>query len=376
MRILIIGGTRFLGRHLVESALARGHEVTLFNRGKSNPDLFPQLETIHGDREKDIEKLTESGRFWDAVIDVAGYLPRIVRLSAEALKDKVGRYVFISSISVYSDFSKVGIDESDLVGKLEDETIEEITGETYGPLKALCEKAVQDLYGERALIIRPGLIVGPHDPTDRFTYWPVRIARGGEVLAPQKPEAAIQVVDVRDLSDFILKLIEENASGIYNVTGPDYELTIGKLLDVSKQLTGSDATVKWASVEFLNQQNVQAWSDMPTWIPDDEDGIGFSRVDVSKAINAGLKFRPLEETIRDTLAWEQTRPTDHEWTIRISFRRHSVTPRVDRRRDDGDVIVKLARVFREIRISDHHVRRDAADRFRLRREFKIAQVTV
>lgn len=323
MRILIIGGTRFLGRHLVESALARGHEVTLFNRGKSNPDLFPQLETIHGDREKDIEKLTESGRFWDAVIDVAGYLPRIVRLSAEALKDKVGRYVFISSISVYSDFSKVGIDESDLVGKLEDETIEEITGETYGPLKALCEKAVQDLYGERALIIRPGLIVGPHDPTDRFTYWPVRIARGGEVLAPQKPEAAIQVVDVRDLSDFILKLIEENASGIYNVTGPDYELTIGKLLDVSKQLTGSDATVKWASVEFLNQQNVQAWSDMPTWIPDDEDGIGFSRVDVSKAINAGLKFRPLEETIRDTLAWEQTRPTDHEWRAGLTAEREA-----------------------------------------------------
>ena len=321
MRILIIGGTRFLGRHLVEAALARGHEVTLFNRGKSNPDLFPQLETILGDREQDVEKL--KGRIWEAVIDVAGYVPRIVRLSAETLQPNVSRYVFISSISVYADFKKAGIDESDPVGKIEDETIEEITGETYGPLKALCEKAVQDIYGERALIVRPGLIVGPHDPTDRFTYWPVRVARGGDVLAPQKPAAAIQVVDVRDLSDFIIKLIEENASGIYNATGPDYELTIGKLLDVSSQVTGSDANFRWASVEFLNQNKVEPWSDMPTWIPDDEEGVGFSRVSVSKAINAGLKFRPLEETVRDTLEWAQTRPADHQWKAGLTAEREA-----------------------------------------------------
>ena len=321
MRILVIGGTRFLGRHLVEAALARSHEVTLFNRGKSNPDLFPQLETIIGDREHDINKL--EGRIWDAVIDVAGYLPRIVRLSAEVLKAYVGRYVFISSISVYGDFKKVGIDESDPVGKLQDETIEEITGETYGPLKALCEQTVQDIYGERALIVRPGLIVGPHDPTDRFTYWPVRVARGGDVLAPQKAEAAIQVVDVRDLSDFILKLIEESASGIYNATGPEYELTIGKLLEVSKQVSGSDSDFKWASVEFLNQHKVEPWSDMPTWIPDDEEGVGFSRVDVSKAIHAGLKFRPLEETVRDTLEWANTRPADHEWRAGLTAEREA-----------------------------------------------------
>jgi 2'-hydroxyisoflavone reductase len=177
------------------------------------------------------------------VIDVAGYVPRIVRLSAEVLKENVGRYIYISSISVYSNFRKAGITESDPVGKIDDEATEEITEETYGPLKALCERAVQDIYGERALIIRPGLIVGPHDPTDRFTYWPTRVARGGDVLAPQKPEVPIQIIDVRDLSDFALKLIEENASGIYNATGPDYELTIGKLLDVSKQLTGSDANI-------------------------------------------------------------------------------------------------------------------------------------
>lgn len=187
MKILIIGGTRFLGRHLVEEALARSHEITLFNRGRSNPALFPQLETILGDRERDLEKLTQAGRTWDAVIDTSGYLPRLVRLSASVLEKSVRRYVFISSISVYENFREIGIDESYPVGKMEDETVEEITGESYGPLKALCEKAVQEVFGgERALIVRPGLIVGPHDPTDRFTYWPVRVARGGDVLAPQK----------------------------------------------------------------------------------------------------------------------------------------------------------------------------------------------
>jgi 2'-hydroxyisoflavone reductase len=207
------------------------------------------------------------------------------------LKEDVGRYVYISSISACSNFGKVGINESDAVRKIDDETIEEVTGETYGPLKALCEGVVQDMYDERAVIIRPGLIVGPHDPTDRFTYWPVRVARGGDVLAPQKPEAPIQIIDLRDLSDFILKRIEENTSGIYKATGPDYELTIGKLLDVSKQLTGSNGNIHWASVDFLDQHSVEAWSDMPTWIPDDDEGVGFSRVDVSKAIAAGLKFR-------------------------------------------------------------------------------------
>ena len=323
MRILIIGGTRFLGRHLVESALARGHEVTLFNRGKTNPDLFPQLETIHGDREEDVGKLAELGRIWDAAIDVAGYLPRIVHLSAEALEPSVSRYVYISSLSVYENFRKIGIDEAYPVGKIKDETVEEITEETYGPLKALCEKTVQDIYGERALIVRPGLIVGPHDPTDRFTYWPVRVARGGDVLAPQKPEAAIQVVDVRDLSDFIVKLIQENASGIYNATGPDYELTIGRLLEVSQHVSNGDANFRWASIEFLNEHKVEAWSDMPTWIPDDEEGLGFARIDVSKAIAAGLQFRPLEETVRDTLAWAQTRPADHEWRAGLTAEREA-----------------------------------------------------
>ncbi|MGE5464493.1 MAG: NAD-dependent epimerase/dehydratase family protein, partial [Syntrophothermus sp.] len=311
MKILIIGGTKFLGRHLADAALAAGHEVTLFNRGKTNPTLFPNLETILGDREQDIDKL--SGREWDAAIDVAGYLPRVVRLSAQGLKTSVKKYVFISSISVYAEFKKVGINETDPVGKLEDESVEEITGETYGPLKALCEKTVQEIFGDRALIIRPGLIVGPHDPTDRFTYWPMRVKRGDDMITPDKPQTPIQIIDVRDLSDFIIKLIEEDASGIYNATGPDRELMMGEFLDACKLVSGGVATFHWASAEFLKEHEVAPWSDMPVWIPDTEEEAGFSRVDVSKAIGAGLKFRPLEETIRDTIKWAEMRPEDHEW---------------------------------------------------------------
>jgi len=312
MKILIIGGTKFLGRHLVDAVLAGGHEVTLFNRGKTNPTLFPNVETISGDREHDIGKL--SGGEWDAAIDVAGYVPRIVRLSAQGLEASVKRYVFISSISAYAGFEKIGINESDPVGKLEDETVEEVTGETYGPLKALCEKTVQDIFGgDRALIIRPGLIVGPYDPTDRFTYWPMRVKRGGDMIVPDKPQTPIQIIDVRDLSEFIIKLIEQNASGIYNATGPDHELFMGEFLDACKLVIGSVAAFHWASQEFLKEHEVAPWSDMPVWIPDNEEGAGCSRVDVSKAIDAGLKFRPLEDTIRDTIAWAEMRPKDHEW---------------------------------------------------------------
>jgi 2'-hydroxyisoflavone reductase len=312
MNLLIIGGTRFLGRHLVDSALARGHQITLFNRGKTDPNLFPQLETILGDRDHDIEKL--SSRTWDAVIDTCGYFPRIVRESSVGLKGSVGRYVFISSISAYDDaiLNKIGIDESDAVGKLEDESVEEISGGTYGPLKALCEKTILDFYGERGLVVRPGLIVGANDPTDRFTYWPVRVAKGGDVLAPEKPEVPVQIIDVRDLSDFIIKLVEDEASGIYNATGPDYELTLGAMLETCKQVSGSDANICWATVEFLELQNVEPWSDMPVWVSDNKENQGFSRMNISKAVKAGMKFRPLAETVRDTLAWANTRPIEYE----------------------------------------------------------------
>ena len=310
MKILILGGTRFLGRHLVNSARARGHDVTLFNRGQTNPNLFGQVDKIQGDREKDLDQLAGQ---WDAVIDTCGYFPRIVRMSAEALKGKVENYVFISSISVYSDFSKLGINESDSVGKIEDESIEEITGESYGPLKALCEKAVQDIFGIDSLIIRPGLIVGPHDPTDRFTYWPVRVARGGHVLAPDSPDALTQIIDARDLSDFIIELIVQNISGVFNVTGPNRPLSFGTLLDTCKLVSASDAKFTWATLEFLNQNNVSPWSDMPAWLPDRGEDAGFAHVDISKSVNAGLKFLSLEDTVRDTLKWASERPQEYQW---------------------------------------------------------------
>lgn len=310
MNLLILGGTRFLGRHLVDSALARGHEVTLFNRGRTNPDLFPQAHTIRGDRGTDLALL--SGGSWDAVIDTCGYLPRIVRMSAQALRDAVGSYVFISSISVYADFRKLGISESDAVGVLREET-EQITDESYGPLKALCEQAVRDVFDARALIMRPGLIVGPQDPTDRFTYWPVRVARGGEVLAPDRPDGFTQVIDARDLSDFIIHLIEEKVAGTFNATGLPAALTFGELLETCKQVSGSEATIRWASAEFLAQNKVVPWSDLPAWLPDDGEDAGFAHVDVSRAVAAGLTFRPLAGTVRDTLDWAAARPANHEW---------------------------------------------------------------
>jgi 2'-hydroxyisoflavone reductase len=319
MNILILGGTKFVGLHLVNSALARGHNVTIFNRGKTNPGLFPQVETILGDREHDIPKLT--GRTWDAVIDVAGYVPRIVRFSAVGLERSVSQYVYISSISAYASLSRVGVNESDPLATMADETVEEITGETYGPLKVLCEKVVQEVYGERALIVRPGLIVGPNDPTDRFTYWPVRVARGGDIFAPDKPSALTQFIDVRDLSEFTIKLIEDNAHGIFNATGPDHDLSFGTLLETCKQVCGNDAKLKWASVEFMNQNNVAPWSDMPAYLPDSGDDAGFAQVDMSKAIKAGLKFRPLEDTVRDTLAWANTRPAEHVWRAGLNTER-------------------------------------------------------
>jgi 2'-hydroxyisoflavone reductase len=307
MKILIIGGTRFVGRHLVNSARSRGHEITLFNRGQTNPGLFRRVKTIQGDREKDLDQLTGQ---WDAVIDTCGYLPRIVRKSAEALKDKVERYVYISSISVYASFKKVGINESDAVGTLADESVEEITGETYGPLKALCEKTVQDVYGPRSLIIRPGLIIGPHDPTDRFTYWPLRIAKGGDVLAPDRPDAMTQFIDARDLADLIIKLVDHTVSGVFNVTGNP--MTLNTVFETCKRISKSNANFKWAPADFLERNKVAPWSDMPIWVPEVGDDIGVSHVDISKALNAGLVFTPLAQTIKDIYDWEFERPEGYE----------------------------------------------------------------
>lgn len=311
MNILILGGTVFVGRHLVDVALARGHAVTLFNRGQHNPDLFGDddttVEKLRGNRDGDLDALR--GRQWDAVIDTCGYVPRIVRMSAELLADQVKQYVFISSISAYADFSRPGIDEDSPVGRIDDPTTEEITGETYGPLKVLCEEAAEAAMPGRVLRIRPGLIVGPHDPTDRFTYWPVRVARGGDVLAPGDPAQQVQVIDVRDLAAWTIHMVETEQMGIFNATGPDYQLTIHNLLEACQQVTASDASLTWVSEEFLTENEVGAFVELPLWVPAAQAGI--EQVNCQKAINSGLAFRPIAQTIQDTLAWHHSRPTDY-----------------------------------------------------------------
>ncbi|HZT43735.1 MAG TPA: SDR family oxidoreductase [Chthonomonadaceae bacterium] len=311
MKILIIGGTVFLGRSLVEAALARGHAITLFNRGQHNPDLFPEVEKLRGDRGGDLEAL--EGRRWDAVIDTCGYVPRVVRNTAGLLANTVDHYTFISSISVFSDFSQLGMDENGPLGTLEDAGTEEVNGETYGPLKVLCEQAAEEAMPGRVLTIRPGLIVGPWDPTDRFTYWPHRVAQGGEVLAPGRPEQPVQFIDVRDLAEWNVRMIEDGKTGVYNATGPDTPLAMGRLLEACKAVSGKNARFTWVSQEFLLEKGVQPWMELPLWVPEEADTAGFSAINVRKAISDGLTFRPLEDTIHATLEWDAARPADRSW---------------------------------------------------------------
>jgi 2'-hydroxyisoflavone reductase len=306
MRLLILGGTRFLGRHLVLAAQERGHEITLFNRGQSNPGLFPGVVELVGDRDGNLEAL--HGRRWDAVIDTSGYVPRIVRQSAELLAPAVNHYTFISSISVYGDLTAPNIDESWPVATIEDEATEEITGESYGALKALCEQVVLELFPQNGLVIRPGLIVGPHDTTDRFTYWPVRVDRGGEVLAPAPPEYGTQFIDVRDLAEWTILMVEQKAAGVYNATGPNEPMPLGALLDICRAVSGSDARFTWVSPAFLLEHGVQPWVELPLWIPDEAGS-----ADISRAVAAGLAFRPVAATVADTLSWADGRPADHRW---------------------------------------------------------------
>lgn len=311
MKLLILGGTVFLGRHIVEAALARGHEITLFNRGQRNPELFPEVEKLHGDRDSNLEALR--GRRWDAVIDTCGYMPRIVKASAELLAGAVDHYTFISTISVYADFSRPRVDEHTAVGRIEDETTEVVNGETYGPLKALCERAVEQVLPGRTLIIRPGLIVGPYDPTDRFTYWPHRIAQGGEVLAPGRPDRKVQFIDVRDLADWNVRMVEERQIGVYNAVGPTQPITMEQLLHECRAISGSDARFTWVDDQFLIQAGVGPFMEMPLWIPEEApESLVISETSADKAFAAGLRPRPVAETIRDTLAWDATRPANIE----------------------------------------------------------------
>lgn len=301
MHILIIGGTQFVGRHLVETARARGHQLTLFNRGRTNPDLFPDVETLHGDRGNAADVEVLRGRRWDAAIDTCGYIPRAVSLTAGALAGAVERYAFISTLSVFSESDKPGLTEESALATLADETTEQVTGETYGGLKVLCERAAEAALPGRALVIRPGLIVGPHDQTRRFPYWVERVAQGGEALTPGTADQPVQFIDGRDLAAFTIQLLERGVSGIFNATGPDYPLTMGALLETCRTVSGSDARFVWLDETFLLSHDAQPFTEMPLWLP--ASSSGFNQFDVSKAIRAGLTFRPLDATIRDTLAW-------------------------------------------------------------------------
>lgn len=297
MRTLVLGGTLFLGRAVVEAALERGHEVSIFTRGQTNPGLFPEVERLRGDRDGDLSAL--GGREWDAVVDTSGYVPRVVGAPADALAPS-GFYAFVSSVSVYADMSSPP-DESSATATLDEET-EEVTGASYGALKAACERVVGEAFPGRSLAVRAGLIVGPHDPTGRFTYWVTRVARGGEVLAPEPRDLAVQFVDARDLGAWIVRMAEEGRGGTFNATGPPGRVTMEALLETCRVVSGSDAGFVWASPEFLRAHEVREWSELPLWIADPAYA-GMHRAEVSAALAAGLAFRPLEETVRDTLAW-------------------------------------------------------------------------
>ncbi len=299
MKLLVLGGTKFLGRAVVEEALARGHAVTLFNRGVTNPGLFVDAEHLQGDRDGGLTAL--EGRSFDAVVDPSGYVPRLVRASAELLRaGGTQHYVFVSSISAYRSPLTPGFDERAPLATMERPT-EEITGESYGPLKVACEQVVADVFPGAHATIRAGLIVGPHDPTGRFTYWPGRVDRGGEVLAPGDPGRRIQLVDVRDLGGWIVRVCEERAVGDFNSTGPASEMTMGELLESCRRVSESDATLVWVDDAFLLEREVGQWMELPLWLAGADAAM--LQADVSRAVAAGLRFRPLDETVRDTLQW-------------------------------------------------------------------------
>ncbi len=325
MRILILGGTVFVGRHLVEAALDRGHRVTLFHRGRSRPDLFPGVEKLIGDRTGDLTAL--DGGCWDAVIDTCGYTPGVVRRSAEALAGSVGLYVFISSISVYSEHPAAGVDErgpvKTLAGEEELEEAERMAAEgranarslgaSYGALKALCEQAAEAAMPGRVLRVRPGLIVGPWDYSDRFTWWLRRVATGGEVLAPGPRQRRIRVIDARDLAGWIVGLVETGTTGVYNAAGPPRGWTFEQFLDACKTASGSNAVFTWVDEAFLEQHEIVPWTQLPLWLPDAYNG--FFAAGNERAIAAGLTFRPLAETVRDTLAWDRATDAPSTWEV-------------------------------------------------------------
>lgn len=305
LELLILGGTRFLGRHLADQALQRGHRVTLLNRGQTQPGLFPEAEHLRGDRNGDLRPLL-GGRSWDAVLDTCAYVPRQVRSLAELLAGKVGHYQIVSSISAYAAFEASGTREDAPLAQLDDPTVELVDPQTYGGLKALCEAAAVAGFGEsRVCRVRPGLIVGPHDPTGRWSWWLQRMARGGEVLAPGLPDAPVQFIDARDIATWMLDRAESGSdpAGAFNLAGPDAPLSMAAFLQALQETLRPDAVLRWVDESFLLEQGVAPWSELPVWLAGADAAL--HRVDTRRARATGLRCRPLRESIVDTWAWLQ-----------------------------------------------------------------------
>jgi 2'-hydroxyisoflavone reductase len=327
LRLLILGGTGFTGPHQVRYALSRGHKVTVFNRGKTHPGELPkEAEQLIGDRNGQLDAL--KGRTWDVVIDIPTTLPVWVRDAAQILKGNVDRYVFISTISVYADNSKPGMDETGPLAKYAGAdpmketllTLRDSNYRLYGPLKVLSEREAEKWFPGKTLIIRPGLIVGPGDETDRFTYWPVRVDRGGEVMAPGEPSDSVQFIDARDLAEWTIRMVEQGDTGIYNATGPKSKLSMKEMLDGIKKATRSDARFTWVNADFLIAHNVRPWSDMPVWVAPRGDETGFSQISVKKAVSKGLTFRSVPETAQATLEWFRKQPAERQATLRAGIK--------------------------------------------------------
>jgi 2'-hydroxyisoflavone reductase len=318
LRILILGGTGFIGPNQVRYAVARGHKVSVFNRGKTNPGTLPAgVEHLEGDRNGKLDAL--KGKTWDAVIDNPSTLPRWVRDAAQLLKDSAGQYLFISTISVYADTSKPNSDESNPTLVLQDPTTEDPGNGAYGGLKALAEKEAERAFPGRTTVVRPGLIVGAGDNTDRFSYWPIRIARGGEVLAPGNPTDPVQFIDARDLGEWTIRMVENKTYGTFNATGPAHPLSVAEMLYGIKAVTTAGAQFTWVPATFLEEQKVNPWSDMPVWVPPVGEYAGFGSINVQKAINAGLTFRPLADTAANVLAFNDSRDAERQSKLRAGI---------------------------------------------------------
>jgi len=309
MNLLILGGGIFLGQSLLQYALERGDTVTVFNRGQARNWWPPGVKWIVGDRREDLHLLMD--RRWDAVIDTCGYLPQDVEASGAALFDRCDRYVFVSSVSAYASFARAPVREEDALASAVGVDRENVNPSTYGPLKAECERTLFRIYGSRVIVVRPGLIVGPTDPTGRFSYWPWRIVAGGTVLAPGSPHRSLQFIDVRDLAAWMLRLTQAGGSGAFNATGPNEGTTFGELLDCCRWISGEDVAIEWVDEKFLEREGVQPWSELPLWIPSHDDGTrGFNAVDTSRAQAAGLRTRPLAVTVNDILEAGTPPPDD------------------------------------------------------------------